>query len=314
MALPKQIQRQLDAAEAFFEQNVEAPQQNAESQTDPQPEPIQAAPVAPALTAPASVPPPPPTPPADEPSWEHRYKTLQGMFAKQGQDMKQLSAKVEELTRAQQAKPSEPPPKYEPDAKDVEVFGPDLVSMVQRVGEQLLGGVVRTLDERLATLENSLKGTAHAVALTAEDTFFAKLAQAVPEWEALNQNQACLDWLAAEDPVFGVPRQNALDLASRSLNAQAAINIFKQLKSLVAPAPAATPAPAPATSKLDKQVSPNTAATSSAPAQPDVTIVTQKQITAFYDALAKRKYVGREEEAVAVEAQINRALAEGRVR
>jgi hypothetical protein len=235
------------------------------------------------------------------------------MFAKQGQDMKLLSAKVDELTRAQPAKPPEPP-KYQPDAKDVEVFGPDLVEMVQRVGEQLLGGVVRTLDERLTTLETSLKGTAHTVALTAEDTFFAKLAAAVPEWEALNQNQACLDWLAAEDPVFGVPRQNALDVASRSLNAQAAINIFKQLKNLVAPAPAATPAPAPATSKLDKQVSPNTAATSSAPAQSDVTIVTQKQITAFYDALAKRKFVGREDEAVAIEAQINRALAEGRVR
>lgn len=313
MALPKSIQRQLDAAEAFLNPEAADPQQNAESQTDPQPEPTQAAPVAPAPTAPAPAPTPTPTPPADETSWEHRYKTLQGMFAKQGQDMKQLSAKVEELTRAQHAKPPEPPPKYEPDAKDVEVFGPDLVSMVQRVGEQLLGGVVRTLDERLATLENSLKGTAQTVALTAEDTFFAKLAQAVPEWEALNQNQVCLDWLAAEDPVFGVPRQNALDVASRTLNAQAAINIFRQLKNLVAPAPAAT-APAPATSKLDKQVSPNTAATSTAPVQPDVTIVTQKQITAFYDALAKRKYVGREEEAVAIEAQINRALAEGRVR
>jgi hypothetical protein len=165
----------------------------------------------------------------------------------------------------------------------------------------------------LKIIESNLQGTAKTVALTAEDSFYAKLATAVPDWEALNQNQTCLDWLAQEDPVFGVPRQNALDVASRTLNAQAAINIFKQLKSLVAPAPAAT-AKAPAPSKLDKQVSPNTSATNTAPVQADATIVTQAQIQAFYNDLAKRKYAGRQEEADAIELQINRALAEGRVR
>jgi len=305
MALPKQIQQQLDAAEALYNA-APNPEQSAESQ-DPQPEPVEAAP------APAPAAPPAPAPNPDDTSWEHRYKTLQGMFARQGQDMKALSAKVEELTKAQQPKPQEPP-KYEPDAKDVEVFGSDLVQMVQRIGEQMLGGVVKTLDERLTVLESSLQGTAKAVALTAEDSFFAKLSAAVPDWEALNRNQICLDWLAEEDPVFGVPRQNALDVASRTLNAQAAINIFSQLKNLVAPAPAATPAPAPKPSKLDKQVSPNTSATSAAPVPADTTIVTQAQISAFYNDLAKRKYVGREDEAVAIELQINRALSEGRVR
>jgi hypothetical protein len=238
------------------------------------------------------------------PTLQHKVKDLET----------QLQEAVERLNKAAeaQAKPAEPQ-KPTADPRDVENFGSDLVEMVQRVAQQLLGSAATelqtraaSLEQRLAQLEQALKGTTQTVAVTAEQAFFDRLTKLVPEWEAINANQAFLAWLAEVDPILGQPRQSALDAAQQALNADRAAAVFRAFAPAQPPAPKANP--------LDKQVSPKGTASAApaAPAQPAV--YTQQQVVDFYNAKRRGEFRGREKEAAQIEAELNLAISEGRVR
>ena len=65
---------------------------------------------------------------------------------------------------------------------------------------------------------------------------------------------------------------------------------------------------------MDKQVSPKAAASAAPTATDNKPVITQAQIKAFYDDVARGLYRGRQQEAQQIEAKINAAIAEGRVR
>lgn len=318
--LPSAVQRQVEQAEALLAQanNPEPTAQTpaADPPTDPAPQ------AEPTAQAPAPVPAPAvaPTPSQDE-VWERKYKTLQGLFnaevPKLQSQNKELAAKLHDAIErmeklAQQPAKVEPQPTPAADPKDVEDFGQDLVEMVQRQVRSLVGGmaqkvdaVIGGFDNRIAQLEQAVKGASETAATTAEEVFFGKLARAVPDWETVNSDQRFLDWLAEVDPVYGQPRQAALGSAQQSLNAERAAAVFNAFK-------AQTSQP-PKTDPLAKQVSPRAAA--SAPTtQVEKPVITQAQIQKFYLDVAQRKYQGREAEMQQLEAGINQAIAEGRVR
>lgn len=321
MALPRAIQAQVEQANALLEaanRPPEAPTPEAPAQVAPEPAP-ESAPAAPAPQAiqePQAQPQPQPDP------WEQRYKTLQGLFNREVPTLQtkvkdlegQLQEAVARLNKAAeaQAKPAEPE-KPSADPKDVENFGSDLVEMVQRVAGSMLGRAAATLEtraasleQRLAQLEQALKGTTQTVAMTAEQAFFDRLTKLVPDWETTNANQAFLAWLAEVDPLLGQPRQAALDAAQQALNADRAAAVFKAFTGTQPAAPKPNP--------LDKQVSPKGAASAApaAPAQP--VIYTQQQVVDFYNAKRRGEFRGRDKEAAQFEAEINLAIAEGRVR
>lgn len=320
MALPRKVQEQEAQADALL--------QSLQAQT-PQEEPS-AQPAVASLdelgqaTAPASqdpaAPQPPvaPEPPASQPApqqpqvdWEHKFKTLQGMFNSQ---VPALQRQVQELQRqleeARKASTSEPQPsKVQPDRvadpKDVETFGADLVQMVQRVAERMFLGAAQSFEARLKAIEQQLAGTATAVSRSAEEVFFARLAQLVPDWETINADARFLEWLGEEDPVYGVPRQAALNAAQQRLDPERAAAVFRAFKQLVAPAPAAS-------DSLAKQVTPRATAPASVtpPAKP---VIRQADVQKFYDDVRRGVYRGRENEAERIEKEINLALAEGRI-
>ncbi len=316
MALPRSIQAQVEQANATLEA-INKP-------AEPPPETPQAAPPAeqpPEVTQAAPEPtvsePPAQTQPQPD-VWEHKYKTLQGLFNRevpalqsQVKDLKtQLEMAVAKLNEAAEAKkPSEQQPVADP--RDVENFGSDLVEMVQRTAERLFGraasdiqGQAARFEQRLAQIEKALQGTTQTVAMTAEQSFFDRLAKLVPDWEQINANQAFLAWLGEVDPVYGQPRQVALDGAQQALNADRAAAVFKAF--------AATQPQAAKPSAVEKQVSPKGAA-SAAPAPNSKPVLTQKQIVDFYNAKRRGEYRGQEAEAQRIEQMINLAIAEGRV-
>lgn len=318
MALPPQIQAQVEQAEAALkamnnpapatpETDLQALAVQPEQQVEPQPQ---------AATPPAQE--PQPTPQVDP--WEHKYKTLQGRY---NHDVPNLQNKVKELeyqlseaVRKMQEVVAKPEPKAESkpaaDPQDVEAFGQDLVEMVQRVAERMFGNAARNLQEqavrfeqRLAQLEDALKGTTQTVAVTAEQAFFDRLTKLVPNWEEVNANEAFLAWLGEVDPVYGQPRQAALDAAQRSMNAERAANVFKAFMATIPQQPKSSP--------VEKQVSPKAAA-STAPTPTEKPTLSQKQVSDFYNDVARGKYRGREQEMQRIEAMINAAMAEGRIR
>lgn len=320
MALPRSIQAQVEQANAALAQanpqaqEPAAPQPTAELAPDA-PEAQQQAPE-PAAPTESQAQPTQPQPDV----WEHKYKTLQGLFNRevpglqnQVKDLRtQLETAVARLNEAAdaKAKPSEPAAPVA-DPRDVENFGSDLVEMVQRTAERLFGraaselqGQAARIEQRLAQLEQALQGTHETVALTAEQSFFDRLTKMVPDWEQINANDAFLAWLAEVDPVYGHPRQEALNAAQRSMNADRAAAVFKAF--------AATQPSAPKPNAVAKQVTPKAAATA-APTSQTKPILTQEQIVEYYNSKRRGEYRGQEAEVQRIEAMINQAIAEGRV-
>lgn len=319
MSLPQQIQRQVDAANAMLEAtNASAPEAPA-----PTPGPGDQPPATPPVEATAEVPAAPPAPPSpapaptasEEKTWEQRFKTLQGLHNSNIADLKArlnaANAQTEALTarlEAMTAKPAEKSPQLDP--KDAEMFGDDMVDMVKRVAETMFGSAVSAFDTRIAALEQRLDMTASTTSRTAEEVFYDRLGSMVPDYEAINADEGFLAWLAEVDPVYGLPRQAALDNAAKAMDVARVARVFQAFKAMSAPVPAASPAPS---AQLEKQLAPQSAA-SAPPRQPtQKSFMTVAEVQAFYRDVQTGKYTGREKEAAAREAAINLALAEGRI-
>lgn len=305
--LPKTIQDQLERADAILAQQQQAPETDKAETVEQAVQPVQQEPQAqPTQQAPA----------AQDDVWEKRYKTLQGLFnaevPKLQAQVKEVSSKyqeaVEKLEQLAARPKQDETPKHVPDQKDVDDFGEDLVAMVRRVAEQVLGSVapkidtlLAGMDKRIGALEQGLQGTTKEVAVTREQSFFDKLTKEVPDWEKINADEGFLTWLADIDPVYGQQRQTALDNAQRSLDVARVAAIFNAYR-----------VPGKKTSNaVSKMVTPKSSST----VLPEVAgkpILTEKQVVAFYDSKRRGEYTA--EEAARYEAIVNEAIAEGRVR
>jgi hypothetical protein len=330
MALPRNLQAQLEAAEALLAQaNPPAPSAgDAPPLTDPANLPPSDPP------EPNAVPPQPqesptpqvavPTPPlaSDEETWQERYKSLKGLFNKEvpslQQQVRQLTEQgqrtaqqLETLSAVKHAPAAAV--KSEVDPRDVESFGSDLVDMVRRVSQQAQGdtaqidSTVEAFKQRIEQLERETQEAAQAVVRAAEKAFFDRLAKQVPEWESVNESDEFLSWLASIDPVYGISRQSGLNEARKSLNADWAVSVFRAFESTRSPAPTAAANP------LSKQVSPRAVASPTPTQQADQGIISQKYITDFYGDQTRGKYRGRDDEAQRIEQVINQAMAEDRI-
>jgi len=302
-ALPGAVQRQLDAATAIEAQMAAQSEQAAQPAQSVQallqsPPPEDAKPQEKPAAAPSSA------PPKDD--FEHKYRVLQGMYeadvtrvkarlAEQGREHQELKDRL----AAMEAARSEAPQANE---QDLEKFGADLIGMVQRYTEQSVGSLmarVSALEQRVGAVDEKATGTA-------AKGFLKELADAVPNFLEINEDPRWLQWLGQVDPMFGEPRQAALDRAHAARDA-ARVAVF--FKNFLATLPAA-PDPGPG---LAEQIAPETAGNPAPRREQAKPTITQQAIAAFYDDVAKRRYVGRETEMNALETQINLAIAEGRV-
>jgi len=318
MALPAAIQAQVDRADALL---AEA---NAVPTAPPTPDPVD-----PSQTAPAVVAPPveqqaqaPTQQPQADVVWERKFKSLQGTFNKEvpalRAQVKDLTARLEQTAAQIEASKAKPEPiaqKPVADPKDVENFGEDLVDMVHRTTESVFSRVAQRVDtefakivERILALEQQVAGTVQTVAVSAEDRFFELLARSVPDWETTNTSQDFLDWLEEIDPVYGLARKAALTHARQNLDAQRAISIFTAFAGVK---PSQPPVQA---NRVDRQVSPRASAASAPPTLTAKPVIAQAEFVRFYDDVRRGKYRGAEAEAARIEAELNAAMAEGRVR
>jgi uncharacterized phage infection (PIP) family protein YhgE len=323
--LPPAIQRAQEHAAALEAQLANTPQPQVVTSVNQIP-----APPTPAPEPQTQPPQPQPAPtPAATPAenFEAKYKTLEGKYRAEvprlqqalteaQRNMQTMAAELNAL-KARTETPPAPPPAPAVSPKDIENFGAEMVEMVQRRAQEVFQSmsqqfsqVVSKIADRVSTLEQAMHGVSQQTGFTAEQLFYADLARRVPDWEKVNADEGFLAWLADVDPVYGQPRQAALTAAHRELNAERAANVFEAFKKTRAPAPA----PAPSSS-LEAQVAPTASGSAPAPQAPQPTfVVTQKVINDFYRAVQRGEWRGREKEMAAMEAEINRAVAEGRYR
>jgi len=194
--------------------------------------------------------------------------------------------------------------------QDKEAFGSDLLDLIDRATEQKVAGF-RDRESQLLSEVNELKSKLGNVSerqgVSDKDRFLSALSAQVPDWEALNVDQGFLSWLAEVDPIYGLPRQYALTNAYEAFDAARTATIFKQYRNMIAP-PTQQRQP-----NLQSQVAPtrsrSTPATTSAG---EKRIYSQQEISEFYNEWIKGRLTN--EEAVKMEAEINAAQAEGRIR
>lgn len=314
MATPKIVEQQLQAAEQLQQDNLQG--------NGPQPEVVTdisqlANPAPPAVATPPQQTQQPSVPDA----WEQKYRSLKGIFdqkvpelqaqvATQSSQVTALTEQVRTLTEVLKHKAAEPdkPQKPANDPRDVEQFGGDLVDMVQRYAGQILNhvdakfaGAVQHLEGRVERLEASVNGVKEDSAATRESQFYAMLKQLVPDYEEVNRSDFWLNWLGQVDGVYGVARQAALDAAVNRKDAPRVAAIFNEFKAVAGPS-------------AENQVQPVTVGGAPAPRAPaPKPYLTQKVVQQFYNDTARGRYRGREADAERLEAEINAAIAEGRI-
>ena len=309
MSLPQAVQQQLEEADRLVAQiNGEGPENGdllANTATERTPaEPQQQFSE--------------PTPPAEEP-WEQRYRSLKGMY---DADVPRLHAQTRELNTQVQVLSNEIEQvrqvKIEQREKasitdeDREAFGPDLISLIERAAE----GKVETLRNREAELVGEITQLKSQLGeldtrqnVSDKDRFLTNLTGAAPGWAALNTNQGFLTWLAEVDPVYGIPRQYALNSAYESFDVSRVAAIFNSYSSTIAPT---TPQPSNR-QQLRNQVAPSRSRSSAQPTESQNSkIYTNQEIEEFYGNW--RRGMFNNDDAVRTESDIHAAIAEGRIR
>lgn len=318
MSLPRAVQQQVEEADALVAQMNGTQPVNPDTGepivTDPQPNPE---------PEPQNISPEPePKPAVSEETWEQKYHTLKGKFDAEVPrlyaQVRELNTQVTQLTAdlaVAKATPAQPVPASTPSLiteQDKEAFGPDLIDLIERATEAKLAGsrqLEAQLTAEIAELKGKLGNVTERQVVSDKDRYESALTTAVPDWQALNVDQGFLNWLAEVDPVYGVPRQYALNNAYEALDANRTAIIFNQYKKSVTP-----PAQPNNRADLQRQVAPTRSRTSPAPTNPNVDkrVYTQQDIDAFYSEW-RRGFID-EAEAVQIEKDIHAATVEGRIR
>lgn len=331
MALPEAIQRQVDAADEIEKQLAQGqatpPSETANQQpeTPPQPaEPQQAEP----QVAPATATQEPPA--VSEETWERRYHTLQTKYNaevprlhEQTRHLQGALTQMQDQLKALEAKLTEKPAQPEPAKpsvtdKDVAAFGPELIDLQRRVAAEVMEAVrqeqateLSKRDTYIAQLEAKLGMVSTKQAVSDQDRFYGALATAVPAWETINTSEHFLRWLGEVDPVYGATRDEALQAAYQRLDSTRVIAIFQAYEKAFATPPQQQSAPNSELQQLQQPTRQRTPANQEVPAG-QKRVWFQHEITKFYDDWRRGEI--KPEDAVRIEAEIDAAVAEGRVR
>ena len=342
MALPEQIRKQSEAVQELYKQlnsaqeetgktadessapveTAQAPQADEETETNnAAPSPAVEQKAGDAKTTEDD---------SNSETYAQKWRTLQGMYNaevprlhSQNKEMQQRIQQMEQLLASLSAQQNvvQQPVQVEKlvTDKDVEEYGESL-DVMRKVTREELGSVA----SRIAQLENVIKqlqtnvvpqvqAVAQKQAVSAEQQFWAELANSVPNWRDVNDNSDFQSWLLDIDPLTGISRQTYLEDAQRSLDARRVANFFRAWlentgQASVAQTPARTTAP-----ELEKQVSPGRSKNSGTPQTSKARTYTPGDIQKFFNDVRSGKYKGREQERDRLERDIFAAQRENRI-
>lgn len=311
-ALPKQIQAQLDQADA-----LQAEMDAAAAPQEGNPE-----------AAPAAAPPnlqlvEPPEQGAQvaQPEYavlEQRFRVMEGKYkAEVPRLIEQNRALTEQLDRALaalDAKAKETPPetKLVTDA-DIEAYGDDLVDMVRRAAREefktLSEAFLAKLDQRFGDVAAKADRAEKQAVKSETDKFWDAVNAAHPDFDAVNVDPR---WDAFLDTNVPGTRFTRRAVANDALNRFDAGVVVEQLTAFKDSIGVGKPAPTRAKPNLNSQVAPSSSRSSTPQAEGASRIWTGKEYADALDHRNGQRMERAEYEALIAEAET--ALAEGRVR
>lgn len=327
MALPKAVQQQAEEADRLMAQfDGDAPGDNPPADQniapqDPPQDSINEPPAQVNTDIPAE---PQQASQVPEDTWEKKYHVLQGKFDAEVPrlyaDLREMKAQLQQVSvdkavaeakAAQQPAPE--PVKSLVTEQDKEAFGSDLIDLIERATESKVSTLRARESEllgKISKLEGQIGSVSERQGVSDNDRFLMGLGQRVTDWEQLNTDSGFLAWLAEVDPVYGLPRQAALNSATEAFDVNRVASIFNSYKALLAPKQAAQLKPS---QQLQSQVAPTRSRVSNAPTSTDSNskIWQQTEIGQFYDDW-RRGFLDNDE-AVRMEREIDLAISQGRV-
>jgi len=308
--LPAQIQRQVDAAQALVDAQ-RAPTNPPEATKTAAQEPVATV----TSQEPARV--------EDENSqtYAQRWRSLQGIHNSTKQRLDALEAQNQQLQQLVSSMQTAPVTsmanKRFLTEQDTSEYGQDMVDVMRRAAREELvdfAGAVGSLKADIDGLRQvvpTVQQLSRETQVSAQERFFSALASAVPDYEAINASQQFRQWLLSADPMTGILRQTYLADAQRSGDVVRVASIFNTWKSLAGTQGQTTTRRTPQ-QELERQQAPGRNLTA-APVENQGRIWDPREISAFYDQRRKGEWAGREAEYKALEQDIFKAQAEGRI-
>jgi len=328
MALPTQLQEQIDNAKAIAEQvygpkeessteDVSAEAEDSSQESDDAESGTQE--VATRNETPA-------TPAGDEnnETYAQRWRSLQGVYNAQKRQLDETThrlSSMEQLIAQMQAAPVQDyqRPSHLTD-KDMTEYGEDMIEFARRVTREEVVPLAQAVQQLMGRIDQ-LQGVvpvvqqvAHQQAQNTHEKFYAALSARVPDWQTVNENAGFHQWLLSADPLSGLQRQTLLTDAHNSLDLPRVVSIFETWKRENGIAPAQKQAAKSSNiSKLERQIAPGRATGTTPPTQAEAKQWTRSEIAAFFKDKMDGKFKGREDEAKRLESDIFLAQREGRV-
>lgn len=323
MALPQAIQQQSEQAEALHAQ-IYGQESEPVAETAPPVEPVAEAEVEQPTNvvelpkqaksvqaeAPKSA-----EPTEAEKYWKHRFDTVQGIL---NAEMPRLHAQLKEQA-AQIQKLQERPVEEDPrnddarDVKDVEDYGADLIDMVNRKAETIVRKVlaqeIAAFRKEIGAVQEQVGQVSNHVAQSAEERFWGEVMTLVPDWRQVDSDPSWIQWLDTT-PEFA--EDTYRELASKAIAKGDAQKVAKLVALWKGPQAVPTPQPQPdPQAELRRQVAPSSTK-SNQPTLPAGKIWTRQEYEAAMDVRNVQRLGPKEAERL--EADANKAVAEGRVR
>lgn len=246
--------------------------------------------------------------------WEKRYKNLRSSRDENLYKTKtQLAAALEtistlqaQITKLQQEKPKVDPLEGVFTEEDTETLGQATVEAMRRATRKATEAATAPLQKELEAERKRRQEADTLMAKNAKEEaygiFISRIAQAVPNWEAINYDPEFEKFMSEAD-FDGTLRKVYFHEAEAQGNAALVIRYMREFE-----------ATGKKPSKLASKITPvgdqasTTVATTKKPE-----VITKAYINKFYEDLSKGKYRGRTKEADAIEARIEKAVMGGHV-
>ena len=235
---------------------------------------------------------------------EHRYKVLQGKYNAEvprlSSENKELRTRLQTLEQQLEEMKAAVPKASLVKPEEIEEYGEGLIDVARRIAREELAAKEQEIEKLKAEI-NSIKSV---TTKTVENDFFKTLGEMVPDWQQMNTDEGFLKWLDQVDELTGEQRIQLLSKAEAQRDAVRAAKFFQAFKK------ESSTWAAKSQDALAAQVVPPA---SPAPNTPQAKrIWTRGEIQQFYDRM--RRGTVTDQEAIAIEADINAALVEGRIR
>jgi hypothetical protein len=192
---------------------------------------------------------------------------------------------------------------------DVQAFGEDLIEVQRKVAREVAAEFRGELDAMKAENEKLREQLNTTGSQVSEASFEQRLYRLVPDFQTVNTDERWIGWLNEVDPLLRAPRKSVAQEAFNTGDAEAVAHYIGMFKASIAPAEQ----PSDKAAELEKQIQPKRSATN-APVSQQAKTYTDAQIQKMFQKSVELSSRGQRDDAMKLEAEIDAAYREGRVR